>query len=232
MPTATKPTRKSPFIYYISDVFAKRKADGIKNEGVQSAQFAEVVNGWKKLSEAEQQPYVEKAQREAAEYPAKLAAWEASLTEQDRDRIAKYNRHMRKQKRLAFEEQKATGATAPRPKSPFIRFALQRYNDGKASGEAKSYTETLKAAGEEWRNMSDADKEVSCRIDDTSSWTCLTDPAPFNECFVFLLAGPALEQACSSGNGGVDAKVWLEVSDCVIATDQGAEERGCGRGSD
>lgn len=114
---------------------------------------------WRSMSDSAKEPYTSAAARQIAERPAKLAEWEASLTAQDRARIAAYNRHLGK---VGGKNQIKITRDPKRPVKPataFMRFLSAKREEYDQEGVGRGVPQARKA-GEEWNRLGEEAKKV------------------------------------------------------------------------
>ncbi|CAO1635585.1 unnamed protein product [Parajaminaea phylloscopi] len=168
LPTETKPKRRGAFVLYMTDKieqlkhdpqYHRQSADG-QSKVSTAAIFAKAGGDWHTLDEAARKPYVDASKRELEEYNRKLAAWEAGLTDVDRKRMEAYNRALRKAGKTRTTKIPPRADAPSKPINAFIEYVKKRRVIAAERGEAAyPLPDFARKLGEEWKNMSEADKQ-------------------------------------------------------------------------
>lgn len=169
LPTATRPKRMLPFIFYVKERLPQLRNDpeflathGVASGAIPAHVYARSVgDSWKAMSDAEREKYFEAYRSHDVEYRRALAEWEAGLTEHDRQRISAYNRYVRSHPELKSRATKvpAVEGQPQRPLNAFMRYARQWRLDNPDHAKAP-VSEMAKRAAEAWKQLDAAEKET------------------------------------------------------------------------
>ncbi|PWN25669.1 hypothetical protein BDZ90DRAFT_234099 [Jaminaea rosea] len=164
LPTETRPRIQSAWIHFLLQRLPTLKSELEAADPSQVPIGAPAVarraaDEWRSMSDSAKEPYTSAAARQIAERPAKLAEWEASLTAQDRARIAAYNRHLGK---VGGKNQIKITRDPKRPVKPataFMRFLSAKREEYDQEGVGRGVPQARKA-GEEWNRLGEEAKKT------------------------------------------------------------------------